>query len=125
MLQCPVHDALPGCPGYLPPLSFLRCYLSGKWVRSSEGGAISLEQKAQIPTSAFGTQWRLEVVAVWSPLTRLAGANSPRALLTCCPPAEQGPDRGPDLSVRTGPVQGFCPDSKRRAGALSRSLSRL
>lgn len=50
MLQCPVHDALPGCPGYLPPLSFLRCYLSGKWVRSSEGGAISLEQKAQIPT---------------------------------------------------------------------------
>lgn len=50
MLQCPVHDALPGCPGYLPPLSFLRCYLSGKWVRSSEGGAVSLEQKAQIPT---------------------------------------------------------------------------
>lgn len=63
MLQCPVHDALPGCPGYLPPLSFLRCYLSGKWVRSSEGGAISLEQKAQIPTLCLRTQWRLEVVA--------------------------------------------------------------
>lgn len=53
MLQFPGHDALPGCPGYLTLLSFLRCYLSGKWVRSSEGGAISLEQRAQIATLCF------------------------------------------------------------------------
>lgn len=58
MLQCLVHGALPGCPGCLPPLSFLRCYLSGKWVRSSEGGALSLEQRLRFPPCAFGTQWR-------------------------------------------------------------------
>lgn len=55
MLQ--VHIAMPcldvpaGCPSVIPQM--LLCNLNGKWVRSSEGGTISLEHRAQIPTLCF------------------------------------------------------------------------
>lgn len=91
MLQCTLHDALPGCPWLAVPLSFLRCYLSRKWVRSSEGGAISLEQRAQIPTLCF---WNPVAPrsrgTVWSPLYQAGWSRQPQGFTHLLPSSRAG-----------------------------------
>lgn len=84
----PCLEVLASCP-----LSFLRCTLlpEWKWVRSAEGGAISLEQRAQIPTLCFQNSVAPRSRgSVWSPLYQAGWSRQPQGFTNLLPPAEQG-----------------------------------